>query len=726
MADEVDGADHHEAEEGSFPCAFLHGAGGEDEVGRAGRSNDFKREDEHRKRRRGHGAAVEQRNPRVVKIAEQPCVPEHVPEDENDERRDERFKKGGGGGGHMRESIRLCARARVEKRSGRHHLSSVSPVLAPALALALALLCYCFLMSARLLRLCGILLVFAAVVWLCAFKIADFDFWWHIKAGEIMWKTHALISTDPFAYTRAGLPYLATHEWLAQIILFLVWHTGGATGVILFRTLIVLTIAALLLSRNIRDIWFSAPLTILAVALALPGFVDRPQLFTFALFTGFFVLALRYLNLADDDTRSSRKILIVLLVMEILWVNLHGGAALMGLIIFAALFFQRLITLRTFRSSEIRLLLLAGTGMCLSLLVSPSGIGNITYIWSLLNDQTVGFIREWAPRALGPYLRDLTLPALLALGSIAATRRHVVFAVSTLIVFGILSRLAFRHEMLFIFTATAITLMEIRWNERVRAWTEQLLARPALAAGVLFILSLGSGFIAIQKSDALTAPDTLRGYGTFEPAKDSFDFLERQKISGHGFNTYDIGDYLEYRGTPLRSVFMDGRNIDFGYAFLSTAFSAAQNPEVWKQLEDRYDFTYAVISYDPFTDVRPFPYIGHLEKNPQWALVYLDDWIAVYLKDTPLNHAAFGQYRFRVLTPEMLESGTVPDQIAPEEIAVLERELLRIMNGSEGSFKAHILLANLYEAGNLLQDRAAVLRNMQKRWSKRYRTLEIR
>jgi hypothetical protein len=29
----------------------------------------------------------------------------------------------------------------------------------------------------------------AAVVYLCAFKVMDRDFWWHVKAGEIMWKT---------------------------------------------------------------------------------------------------------------------------------------------------------------------------------------------------------------------------------------------------------------------------------------------------------------------------------------------------------------------------------------------------------------------------------------------------------------------------------------------------------------------------------------------------------
>ena len=583
-------------------------------------------------------------------------------------------------------------------------------------------------------RIAGVVTVFAAVVWLCAFKVADFDFWWHIKAGEIMWQTHDLIRIDPFAYTRAGMPYLATHEWLAQIILFLFWNAGGATGVILLRTLIVLAIAGLLLSRNIRDIWLIAPLTVLAVALALPGFVDRPQLFTFLLFTASFVLALRYLDLdASSSTRTrpsaslrvNSGVLWMLVGLEILWVNLHGAAAVMGLIIFGALFFQRLITLRTLRSSEIRFLLVAGVCMVAALLVSPSGTGNIAYLWSLLNDKTVGFISEWAPRPAGFYLRDLTVLWLLAIGSILATRRHVFFAVSTLLVFGILSRIAFRHEMLFIFAATAITLEELRWNPRFHRWTERLYGRPAYAAAAIIILFCGAVLAGAGKSTIMAHTWELRGYGTLEPAKGAVDFLDRTGVQGHIFN-YDWGGYISFRDYPDRPVFYDGRNVDFGYAFMRAALDAAQSPEAWQTLEDRYDLTYALFYYDPFTDIQPFPYIGHLEKNPQWALVYLDDWMAVYLKNTEANRAIIDQYRFTVLTPEGLEFGTVLDQLSPERIAALERELLRIMNGSEGSFKAHVVLANLYGLGNLPRDRANVLQDIRRRWPKRYKTLEIR
>ena len=98
----------------------------------------------------------------------------------------------------------------------------------------------------------------AFLFYLCAVKVLDRDFWWHIKAGQIMLQTCSLIHIEPFAYTRAGQPYLATHEWLAQIIFYLVYHFTGATGIILMRSALVTLTAFLLLSLDWKAVWPNA------------------------------------------------------------------------------------------------------------------------------------------------------------------------------------------------------------------------------------------------------------------------------------------------------------------------------------------------------------------------------------------------------------------------------------------------------------------------------------
>ena len=72
------------------------------------------------------------------------------------------------------------------------------------------------------------------------------DFWWHLKTGQYIWQHHTLPAPDSFAYTTyMGQPaypgedvvryFNLTHEWLAQIVFYLVYSAGGAAGVILFR-----------------------------------------------------------------------------------------------------------------------------------------------------------------------------------------------------------------------------------------------------------------------------------------------------------------------------------------------------------------------------------------------------------------------------------------------------------------------------------------------------------
>lgn len=177
----------------------------------------------------------------------------------------------------------------------------------------------------RVLGLSALALFLGSAVLLCAFKILDRDFWWHITAGEMMWRSGHLIAIEPFAYTREGLPYLATHEWLAQLFLFF-----------------------------------------------------------------------------------------ALLFLQVLWVNLHGGAAMVGLLVIGALLLQRFRDrwhdLRVRQEDarfEIGMLSVASVLMALALFASPNGLDTFDYLHHLLTDQTIAFINEWRPRPPGEYLWNL-------------------------------------------------------------------------------------------------------------------------------------------------------------------------------------------------------------------------------------------------------------------------------------------------------------------------------
>ena len=59
--------------------------------------------------------------------------------------------------------------------------------------------------------------LFTAVVALNIFRISDPDTWWHLKTGELIWKTLAIPRADPFSYTIAGQAWVS-FEWLSQVL----------------------------------------------------------------------------------------------------------------------------------------------------------------------------------------------------------------------------------------------------------------------------------------------------------------------------------------------------------------------------------------------------------------------------------------------------------------------------------------------------------------------------
>jgi hypothetical protein len=544
---------------------------------------------------------------------------------------------------------------------------------------------------------CLSILAFAALVaFLCAFKVDDVDVWWHLKAGELMVRTGAWITTDPFAYTREGQPYSATYEWLAQIIFYVVHAAGGATALIVLRTALVALTFYLLAAINRPAVWISLPVSLLGAARVLPSLTDRPHLFTYVLLATFLLMATRIL---DAGGKPTRREMISLIVLEILWVNLHGGAALLGIAVWGALLLQvawdvgKSPAASRNWTTAIQAPLLVLGGLILAQFAFPYGFSNLAYLYHLLTDQTRTFIVEWQPRAWGPYLRDLApwwVGALLAIGFV---RRKPIFSLVTLLGFGALSRTAYRQEAIFVMAATGVLMYQWRWSGAWARGSSWLLGRAWRAASVLSLVYLLAGASVYGAWVTFGHYFQTYGYGSLEMAGGAAAFLDREGVSGPMFNTYDLGADLLYRG---RKVFVDTRNVDYGYPFLKRLFQAANDKNVWDGLDREYHFTSAVVWYAPFVQSGALPYIRHLEHDPDWVLAYIDDRSAVYLKRTPGNASAIGRDQFTLVTPLDLYTGDVIARTPRARYATLEQELSRLAAADPTSIEARLLLAQLY------------------------------
>nr|MDP9320106.1 hypothetical protein [Chloroflexota bacterium] len=172
------------------------------------------------------------------------------------------------------------------------------------------------------------------------FPTSDPDTYWHLASGQWMLDHREILRTDIFSSTVSGQPY-SVGEWLGEIVLTLVFNAGGWAGLAIFRALLV-GIAAFFVARLSRR--GGAPLVaallvaMWALVFSKTRWTDRPAIFTFVLFP--VVLDLLYSSRA-----GSRRALLWIPPLILLWANLHGGY-LIGIALVLAFMVEALVRRR--------------------------------------------------------------------------------------------------------------------------------------------------------------------------------------------------------------------------------------------------------------------------------------------------------------------------------------------------------------------------------------------
>jgi hypothetical protein len=497
------------------------------------------------------------------------------------------------------------------------------------------------------------------LLWMGAYSISDPDTWWHIKTGELILRTGSVPRTDPFSYVLAGREWI-TFEWLFQVLAYLAFAAGGAAGLSAMKILVLA--CAFLLFFRFAGGGFWAGLVLSLAAGAMRGyFLARPQVFDYLLMG-------LLLNLLDSGMERRRRWLWTC-AAQVLWVNLHGGAALIGCAI---------VGLKALSSPRREAWDWAGLALACAgaMLLNPHSARIFTHTLATVNFPGKEQIAEWAP------LRSVLgwEGLFLALGMLSAalswrTERHLCLLSLFL---GWMGYRQTRHMSLAIL---AIAPLLARTLARLRPVASG--ARSSIAA-VLCMLAVSGGFV-LYHSSYLT--DT--GAGLEELPDKAIEYLDANGVGGRMFHSYNAGGYLIWKAWPRRKVFVDGRNVEYGPRFITKAIHW-YNPEIWRLLDSEWRFDYAFLTNSPVYRA------GIFDESPEWALVFFDDAAMVYLRRTPANAPLIARDAYRLMKPNQLTFAYLGDYaLDPRKAAEALSEIARSMRASERNVNAYQMRAFL-------------------------------
>jgi tetratricopeptide (TPR) repeat protein len=407
----------------------------------------------------------------------------------------------------------------------------------------------------------------------------------------------------------------------------------------------ILFAIAWLLYRIVRRCGLSPVAAILLVfvsslALRFRLFI-RPELFTFLLLLGTLAVLLRL-------AVSSPRMAYTLLPLFVLWVNTHGsyvfGIGLPALVLLANVLpmawcepgWSRL------RLDPVRRLHLAVAVAALPVagFLNPQGIGLLLFPFRQNRMIRLTAFPEWMESWRYPGVDPVWWEpvvilgvVLLAFGAVAWLlfaweRRLDPVGLGVVISMGAYA--VFRNRAIPYFVLAALPFLALaitRLSEHLPTKLPAQSSRRITQMGVLACLLLLTVSIVDQVFLTRRFPPGFGVAGHVFPEQ-AAAFMERQRLDGRVFNSYQFGGYLMWRRWPANQVFIDGRYdaILFDEELLEQYAEAHHAPAALERLAEKHGFDILVLDADRASRME------HIQDNPTWSRVYWDPTAEVYVR----------------------------------------------------------------------------------------------
>jgi len=483
------------------------------------------------------------------------------------------------------------------------------------------------------------------------------DFGWHVALGRYIVENGTVPTTEPFTHTAKGAPMVA-HEWLSQVIYYLVAEAGG---ILTLRWLhaglaVAVLIILFLLLRRAGVSWALALLgTFLYMVIAQGRFHVRPHMFDLV----FLMLMYGYVFVVKPALHWRQ--LLAIFVVTVVWVNMHSGVVLFaGLVVLyvAVETVQQKVGWRRpqpndLGGGDLRRLGILAVVVLLALIVTPNHVRLFPYV---LESKAINanLSREWLSIAsyspsdsiMKPFaVETFWIMAVATAGMALLTIRRQSLSVLAVVLFLGFLPLSGQRFVAVYFAPILFVLSEFsRWAgtkfgdvvPRGRALTHQL----AMVLAIVVVCAVTYPALN-EKSNPKQKKGLLSRYTgrltpewNFKPAVfpiGALSFLEEVHLEGRLFNSSSWGGYILLTTYDQYPIFIDGRWVTIGKdVFLDSRTIANRRRGTFEKL-DQYNIEILLVHREWMTK--------KLQREQKWIPIFENFNAGLYLRDRPASAA---------------------------------------------------------------------------------------
>jgi len=476
--------------------------------------------------------------------------------------------------------------------------------------------------------------------------IQDPDFWWHLRAGQLIIQHGGLLGNDPFTYT-VPTHHWTMHEWLNEVFFAIEFAIGGLGLIVLILSAVTwLGLLAVMQKARLRHP-SRAVLGIgmlIGVIAGFPIWGPRVQMITFAFSALTLLLVERYLV-------RGGKAMWIMVPLFILWSNLHGefviGLGFIAVIIIAELIGGWLHMPDAAPRSRLLPLLYLLLACAVTSMINLNGPGILFYAagtqasaaqQSLIEEWFSPSFHDWEVFVYGAML--LTLAMLIVFN-----RRIRARDVALVLVTTVLSLQSARNIELFVAASTAVYIDQLsiaaprlraafrrirraHSTARVRNRMPPPLLFRLVASGLL-VAGLGGVYVAWLVPKMQLQPYSL-AYAQEYPVC-AAQWLAGAPDGLKIFNQYGEGGYLAYTlSSHNDKVFIFGDAALMGDQMLLTYAAVESVTPSWDSIIRRFGTD--IVLYDintPLADV--------MDHAADWTKVYQDGLSVAFVPTDKLS-----------------------------------------------------------------------------------------